>query len=74
MFWKNKPDLDCTVALKRKALKFTQAELATMCGVTRQTIIAVEKGNYVPSVALALGLAKALQTTVENLFIIGKSS
>ena len=48
----------------------TQEELAAKAGVTRQTVIAMEKGNYAPSVALALKLAKVLKTTVEDLFRI----
>ena len=46
----------------------TQEELAQKAGVSRQTIIAIEKGNYAPSVALALRLAKILKTPVETLF------
>lgn len=48
----------------------TQAELAEMTGVSRQTIISLERGKYNPSVLLALDLARALQTTVEELFEI----
>lgn len=57
-----------TVFDYRKKKNMTQEELANICGVTRQTVIAIEKGNYTPSVALALQLAGALQTTVEELF------
>lgn len=46
----------------------TQAELAEEVSVTRQTIISIEKGNYEPSVRLALRLAETLGTTVEKLF------
>jgi putative transcriptional regulator len=48
----------------------TQEELAERIGVTRQTIVSIEKGNYTPSVALALGLAAVLGTTVEALFAL----
>lgn len=54
-------------ALRTKR-EMTQEELAEVAGVTRQTIIAIEKGNYTPSVALALRLAKILKTSVEDLF------
>ncbi len=47
---------------------FTQQALADAVGVTRQTIIAIEKGNYTPSVALALELANQFNTSVESLF------
>ena len=46
----------------------TQEELARAVGVTRQTIIAIEKGNYVPSVLLALKLAGHFKLPVEKLF------
>ncbi len=49
-------------------LGLTQAQLAEMVSVSRQTIIAIERGDYSPSVRLALQLAKALGTTVEELF------
>jgi putative transcriptional regulator len=56
------------VQVLRKAKPLTQEELAEAVGVTRQTIIAIEKGNYVPSVALALKLAHVLQEPVEHIF------
>ncbi|HVW71577.1 MAG TPA: helix-turn-helix transcriptional regulator [Candidatus Paceibacterota bacterium] len=55
--------------LRRKA-GLTQEELAGKAGVTRQTIIAIERGNYAPSVVLALRLAHILKTTVEQLFTL----
>ncbi|HWB34173.1 MAG TPA: helix-turn-helix transcriptional regulator [Candidatus Paceibacterota bacterium] len=48
----------------------TQEELAAMVGVTRQTIISIEKGHYTPSVLLALKLARAFRIPVEDLFHI----
>jgi len=54
----------------RSKNKVTQEELASSVGVTRQTIIAIEKGNYTPSVLLALKIAKYFHTTVEKLFTI----
>lgn len=53
---------------RRKEHRLTQAELADLVGVSRQTIIAVEQGDYAPSVYLALRIAKALDRTVEELF------
>ncbi|WP_338886505.1 helix-turn-helix transcriptional regulator [Rhodococcus sovatensis] len=52
----------------RKAARLTQAELGKACGVSRQSIVSVEGGDYAPSVYLALNLATALGTTVEALF------
>jgi putative transcriptional regulator len=46
----------------------TQAELATMAGVSRKTINTVENGVFIPSTVLALRLARALETSVEALF------
>jgi len=53
---------------RRLQLELTQEVLASVVGVTRQTIIAIEKGGYTPSVELALKLARALQSPVEQLF------
>ena len=52
----------------RQTKNLRQEDLAGQVGVTRQTIIAIEKGNYTPSVLLALRLAGSLQCTVEDLF------
>jgi putative transcriptional regulator len=70
MYWKTKPEISSTLERYRKAKKLTQAEIALSAGVTRQTIIAIEKGNYIPSVALALKLSAILATKVEDLFTL----
>lgn len=54
----------------RLAAKVTQGELAEAVQVSRQTIIAIEKGKYVPSVLLAMKLANYFKTSVEELFSI----
>ena len=46
----------------------TQAELARICGVTRQTIIALEAEKYSPSLELAFRLARALDRKLEEVF------
>lgn len=51
----------------------TQEGLAREIGVSRQTIIAIEKGNYVPSVLLAMKIAKFFKKSVEETFYIKKS-
>jgi len=56
----------------RSKHKVTQEDLGKAIGVTRQTIIAIEKGNYIPSVLLSLKIAKHFNTTVEKLFTIEK--
>ncbi len=48
----------------------TQEELAEKVGITRQTIIAIEKGNYTPSVLLALKIASVFKVPTENVFRI----
>ena len=48
--------------------ELSQAQLAELVSVSRQTIISIERGDYNPSVKLALQLAGALRTTVEELF------
>lgn len=53
--------------------ELSQQQLADMVSVSRQTIVAIEKGNYSPSVKLALLLAKMLGTTVEQLFVLEES-
>jgi len=57
-----------SVREKRTLLKMTQDELAEKVQATRQTIIAIEKGNYVPSILLALRISTTLGYKVEDLF------
>ena len=52
----------------RKAKGYRQEDLAEALGVSRQTIIAIEKNKYNPSLDLAMRLARYLHTTVEELF------
>ena len=58
----------------RKSAGLTQAQLAQLTGVSRQTIIATERGDSAPSVYLALRIAKALATTVEEIFSLQEES
>ena len=48
--------------------EMTQQTLASQVGVTRQTIIALEAGKYVPSLLLALRIARAFDVSVEDVF------
>lgn len=66
-------ELDNDILALRKAAGLTQAQLATTIGVTRKTINTVERGHYVPSTVLALRLADALNTAVENIFSLAVS-
>jgi putative transcriptional regulator len=56
----------------RMKMDITQERLSEKIGVSRQTIIAIEKGNYVPSVLLALKLAEAFKRPVEELFYLSQ--
>jgi len=52
----------------RARQNFTQDDLARMVGVRRETILYMEKGKYNPSLKLAHDVAKALKTTIDDLF------
>ena len=54
----------------RSKTGITQEALAVSIGVTRQTIIAIEKGNYTPSVILALKIGKFFKKPLEEIFSI----
>lgn len=58
-----------TVSELRKEKGVTQEELAGVLGVSRQTIIAIEKGNYVPSLLLGMKIAQYFGKKVEEVFI-----
>lgn len=55
---------------RRKAAGLTQEELAASLGVSRQTIISIERGKYVPSLPLALRLARHFGCATEELFTL----
>ena len=56
----------------RAMLDLTQEELADKLGVTRQTIISIEKGKYDPSLELAFRIAALFQATIEDIFLYGE--
>ena len=56
----------------RKAAGLTQAELAQKIQVSRQTVISMERGDYAPSVYLALRLARLLNVSVEDIFSLSE--
>ena len=62
--------VDNRVQFFRNKAGVTQEALAERVGVSRQTIIAIEKGNYTPSVLLALRIASYFKTRVEDVFSI----
>ncbi len=58
-----------TIRERRKALGLSQEELAKRCGVSRQTINAIENNKYDPTLALAFALARELGVLVDQLFL-----
>ena len=54
----------------RRALGWSQERLADTLGVSRQTIISIEKGRYDPSLPLAMRLARVFGRPVEELFLL----
>ncbi|QTM99190.1 helix-turn-helix domain-containing protein [Sediminibacillus dalangtanensis] len=60
--------MENTIRRIRKSKKLSQEELAGKCGVTRQTVNAIENNKYDPTLALAFKLAFHLEVTVDELF------
>jgi putative transcriptional regulator len=54
--------------IARTAMELTQKDLADAVGVSRQTINAIEKGDYSPSITLCIKVAKVLNKTLDELF------
>ena len=52
----------------RAARDLSQADLAELCGVSRQTINAIEKGDYNPTINLCIAICKTLNKTLDELF------
>ena len=52
----------------RAALDMSQQQLADAVGVSRQTIIAIEKGDYNPTIKLCIAICKTLNKTLDDLF------
>lgn len=60
------------VQIFRKKKKMTQEVLANKVGVSRKTIVSLEKGNYTPSLLLALQIAEVLEIDINAIFYLGK--
>ena len=52
----------------RAGKDLSQDQLASLCGVSRQTISAIEKGDYNPTINLCISICKALDKTLDDLF------
>ena len=66
---KGSADLKTRIKELRARYDMTQEDLARKVGVRRETILYLEKGKYNPSLLLAHNIAKALKTTIPELFI-----
>ncbi len=56
------------VQKNRKTKKLTQEQLAQAVGVSRKTIVSLERGNYIPSLLLAFKLSEVLEVDINKLF------
>ena len=62
-------EMENRIRERRKELGLSQKELAQKCGVSRQTVNAIENNKYDPTLSLAFHLARDLQLTVDELFL-----
>ena len=67
------PPLLNRIKQHRLVQNLTQQELARAVGVSRQSIISIERGRYVPSLPVALSLARVFACPVEDLFRLDES-
>jgi putative transcriptional regulator len=65
--------MDNNIAGLRAAAGLSQAALAERVGVSRQTIISIERGRFDPSLPLAFRLARTFDRTIEDLFAFSES-
>ena len=62
--------LENTLRVERARLQMTQAELAEKVSVSRQAVISIENGKYVPSTILAIRLAAVFGKKVDDIFFL----
>lgn len=65
---KNKYQFESKIHVYRATKRMTQQELAGLVGVSRQTIMQLERNRYNPSMLLAYSIAKVFEVTIEDLF------
>lgn len=58
------------IKVERAELDITQQQLAEAVGVSRQTIVAIEKNRFLPSTPLALKISRYFRKPVESIFIL----
>lgn len=63
------PDFECRLKQYRQRKELTQEQLAQQVGVRRETIMRLEKAQYNPSLKLAVDIARAVETPLEELFV-----
>ncbi len=61
--------VECNLKAYRVAQGLTQEQLAEKVGVRRETIMRLEKAQYNPSLKLAIGISKAVQAPIEDIFV-----
>jgi putative transcriptional regulator len=66
------PVVKNTIRIQRAIRDLTQADLADRAGITRASVNAIEGGRMVPSIYLALKLARALAVSVDDLFSLSR--
>ena len=68
--WRFEVVLQNRLKVFRAILNVNQQEMGRLCGVSRQTISLIERGDYSPSVTLALTIARVCGVTVEEIFYL----
>ena len=63
------PEFTCRLKQFRQAKNLTQEQLAALVGVRRETIMRLEKAQYNPSLKLAVDIARAVETPIEEIFL-----
>lgn len=58
----------------RRQMDWTQEQFADLIGVTRQTVISLEKGSYTPSLLLAMQIARVFDRPIEDIFYLEEES
>ena len=71
---KNRYSFDSKIHIYRATRRMTQQELADLVGVSRQTIMQLEKNRYNPSMLLAYSIAQVFGVTIEDLFDFRKET
>ena len=69
---KNKYQFESRIHVYRATKRMTQQELADLTGVSRQTIMQLERNRYNPSMMLAYSISKVFDVTIEDLFDFSK--